>query len=126
MRVSIEEQVKLRIGCLNQAHFVSQSIKDSASFHGDLISKGTANICDHLISYLAEELLLLPHDDAQDRINNLVCLAHLGQPFLESLPVRFHRWRSAPKSSNLTYRLACVGWIYSQNNHPYIHKILEA
>ncbi|PVF96692.1 hypothetical protein CPB86DRAFT_736413, partial [Serendipita vermifera] len=126
MALSIEEQVKLRTGCLNQAHFVPQYGQTPGSFHGDLIPKGTSDICDYLIPHLAKELISSPHDDEQDRVDNLICLAHLRQPPLDNFPLVLDGWFSIPNPSILIYRLRCAYWVHSQVDHPHIHTILKA
>jgi hypothetical protein len=127
--LSIEQQVKLRVGCLNQAHYVRKSTQEDESFHRELVSRGTADICEYLIPALATDLGGRPHDDAQDRITNLICLSHLKQPIIADLPLDINiRWTSITIShpSALLYRLCCANWVVHLIDHPHIHIILRA
>jgi hypothetical protein len=127
--LSIEEQVKLRVGYLNQAHRVPRSLQGGEDFHSQLVSNGTTNMCDYLIPRLAEELGARLHDDDQDRVDTLICLAHLGQPPLQdfqlSLPL-YSAAATAQRPSRLLYRLRCANWIQSQIDHPHLHAILRS
>jgi hypothetical protein len=128
--LSIEQQVRLRVGCLNQAHYVRKNTQGDESFHRELISRGTEDICDYLIPALAADLGSRTHDDAQDRINNLICLAHLKQPILPDLPLVTKTWWGEAEivshPSPLLYRLHCANWVTHQIEHPHIHTILNA
>jgi hypothetical protein len=128
--LSIEQQVRLRVGCLNQAHYVRKNTQGDESFHRELISRGTEDICDYLIPALAADLGSRAHDDAQDRINNLICLTHLKQPILSDLPFVTRTWWGWQETilhpSPLVYRLHCANWVTHQIEHPYIHTILKA
>ncbi|PVF96697.1 hypothetical protein CPB86DRAFT_736422 [Serendipita vermifera] len=129
--LSIEEQVKLRVGCLNQAHRVPISPPTVKDFHTQLISKGTVDLCDYLIPQLAEELRSRPHDDAQDRMDTLICLAHLRRPPLQNCKQSVNLLLKGSEitiqnPSRLIYRLCCANWIESQIDHPHIHTILKA
>jgi hypothetical protein len=123
--LSIEQQVKLRVGCLNQAHNVPNNTRGDGTFHQELISRGTEDICDYLIPALAEDLRSRAYDDAQERVNNLIYLAHLKQPMLLDLPLVLAGWITIPHPSALLYRLSCVNWVADQIEHPHIHKILR-
>jgi hypothetical protein len=127
--LSMEQQVKLRVGCLNQAHYIPKNTQGDGSFHRDLISKGTADICEYLIPVLATDLGGRAHDDAQDRINNLICLSYLKQPMLADLPLDINTWWTRITISHpsaLLYRLCCANWVVHLIHHPHIHMILRA
>ncbi|PVF96694.1 hypothetical protein CPB86DRAFT_498343 [Serendipita vermifera] len=123
---SIEDQVRIRTGCLNQALFVPQTAQASEDFHADFLSKSTANMCDYLIPVLAEELISNIHDDEQERVINLVCLIHLKRLPLDGLPLLIDHMIEIPNPSPLVYRLLCASWIRSHTRNPHIHKIMEA
>jgi hypothetical protein len=126
--LSIEEQVKLRVGCLNQAHHVPRSLQGGEDFHSRLVLNGTTNMCDYLIPRLAEELESRLHDDDQDRVDTLICLAHLGQPPLQDFQLSLPLYPDVPvqRPSRLIYRILCANWIESQIDHPQLHTILKA
>ncbi|CAG8618797.1 11898_t:CDS:2 [Acaulospora colombiana] len=125
---SIEGQIELRVGYLNQLHYLSQSIQDIRNMHKEITSKGITHIRDYLIPRLARALAGRAHDDDQDRVDNLIFLAHLG-----SLPPRgpsvVTSWSygdiPVSRSSTLIQRLKCVNWIKNQDSIPHIHDILN-
>jgi hypothetical protein len=125
--LSIEEQAKIRIGCLNQAHYITASTHNTQEFHSRLVLEGTTNICDHLIPALCKELEWRAHDDAQDRVDNLICLMHLGQTPLQNVPLMDRETGIVfSQPSKLIYRFMCKDWLQEQVEHPHLHRVLRA
>jgi hypothetical protein len=129
-KLSIEEQVKLRVGCLNQIHRISHLPETlMATPQVQLTSSNHEGLCDYLIPLLAKELESSAHDDDQERVYDLVGLACLGHPFLRdfSLFIRFSgEAMTITQPSPTIYRLLCFDWLYKNITNPHIHDILNA
>ncbi|PVG01063.1 hypothetical protein CPB86DRAFT_137795 [Serendipita vermifera] len=127
--ISIEAQIGLRIWYLNQLHYLSQSIQEIQAMHKEIISRGISHIHDYLLPRLSHALAERAHDDAQDRVDNLISLMHLNSPALldPSSMASFRReWIPVVRPSLLIQRLDCVMWIRFQTGHPHIHDVLSA
>jgi hypothetical protein len=73
-KICLEEQVKLRVGCLNQVHRTPHPLGTVMTAQAELTSRDMKGLCDHLIPILAGELESSLHDDDQERIYDLIGL----------------------------------------------------
>ncbi|CAG8682152.1 14719_t:CDS:2, partial [Acaulospora colombiana] len=128
--LSVEAQIGLRVGCLNQLHYLSQSVQEIRDMHKEIILMGISHMYDYLLPRLSRALAERIHDDAQDRVNNLIFLMHLQSPPLRgSSAMALTRTGGkipVARPSNLIQQLNCVMWIESQTYHPYIDDVLNA
>ncbi|PVF96632.1 hypothetical protein CPB86DRAFT_816149 [Serendipita vermifera] len=137
--LSLEQQVKLRVGSLNCAHRTLQSAKQLVGLQRDLTSKRREDMWGDIIPILCKDIKTRAHENEQERVDNLICLAFLHQPPIQDVPLRLYNgwgngWQRANYSISTTvsrpsifyYRLWCANWIEPLVNHPHIHAILGA
>jgi hypothetical protein len=128
--LSVEEQVKLRVGCLNQLHRISHLPETPmATPQVQLTSSNHKGSCNYLIPLLAKELESSAHDDDQERVYDLVGLACLGHPFLRDFPLDigfYPETVTIMQPSPTIYRLRCFNWLYNNRTNPHIHDIMNA
>ncbi|PVG01116.1 hypothetical protein CPB86DRAFT_805524 [Serendipita vermifera] len=127
--LSIEEQVKLRVGHLNQIHRISDKRLQPGVIQTRLTSGNFDTICDYLVQQLAEELESTSHDDDQERVCDLIGLALFKHPFLHNFPITISRILRSTKIVQppaMFYRLHCFDWISKLASYPHIHTILRA
>ncbi|PVF96676.1 hypothetical protein CPB86DRAFT_859851, partial [Serendipita vermifera] len=137
--LSIEEQVKLRVGSLNCTHQTLQPSKQLVTLQKKLTSRTREDAWNDLIPILCEDIKSRAHEDEQERVDNLICLALLHRPPVHGVPLRLYNggsnsWKkggmyisaTVAKPSIFFYRLWCVNWVESLVNHPHIHAILGA
>jgi hypothetical protein len=129
-KLSIAEQVKLRVGCLNQIHRIPHPASISMATHAQLTSGYSKELCDYLIPPLAKELESSAHDDDQERVYDLVGLACFRHPFLRDFPLEIQvdheRTVTIRQPSPAIHRLHCFNWVWKNASNPHIHDIMKA
>jgi hypothetical protein len=127
--LSIDQQVALRVGCLNQIRHLPQSPRELAKLQWRATSKSQVDMWDEFIPLLAEDIRTNAYENEQERVDTLISFICLGRPPLETIPLEIeHYFGNVPISrpSILCYRLVSANWMRSNIDKPYIHSVFEA
>jgi hypothetical protein len=128
-KLSIEQQVALRLNLLNQVRSFPGSPREIAEHQRNLTSKSWDDMLDEFIPLLAKDIEQHAHENEQDRVDTLISLVHLKKPPLQTIPFKVKRWDATdfiPQPSILHYRLVCINWIDSGIKSRHINLILKA
>jgi hypothetical protein len=128
--LSIDQQVSLRVGCLNQIRHLPCAPRELAKLQWRATSKSQVNMWDELIPLLADDIRTNAHENEQERVDTLISLICFGRPPLETIPLQirdtpYHMFLIS-RPSILCYRLVSANWILSNVHKPYIHSVFEA
>jgi hypothetical protein len=127
--LSIDQQVALRVGCLNQVRHLPRPPRELATLQWTVTSKNSVDMWNEFIPLLAEDIVINAHENEQERVDTLISLLCLQRPTLETVPLRVgDSWSPIiiSRPSILFYRLQSAAWVWSHTNKPYIHSILDA
>lgn len=127
--LSIDQQVSLRVGCLNQVRHLSRSSRKLVTLQWAMTSRDSTDMWDEFIPLLCQEIKLHAHENEQKRVDTLISLVCFQRPPLETIPFRAgDRWfpRIISRPSIFFYRLGSANWVRFHADKPFIHSILEA
>jgi hypothetical protein len=131
--LSFDQQVSLRVGCLNQIRHLSRTPREIATLQWGATSKSQVEMVDELIPLLAEDIRTNAHENEQERVDTLISFICLGRPPLETIPLEIeYSTLHIPlnirisRPSILCYRMVSANWIQSDIDKPYIHSVFKA